>query len=763
MKLCFLIIKIIGIHFSNPIRVFGISIFISLIASIQSIAQLPGLNIKKAISPITVDGVMDEPDWSVADVATNFMQKFPFDSSYAKAQTEVRMTYDSRYIYVYATMYNTSGARKYVTPSLRRDYRGQSYDGFSVVLDTYRDKTNAFLFGINPFGVQREALITNGGNSQFSLSWDNKWTGVSKILDDRWVCEIAIPFKTLRYKKNLKSWNLNFYRIDSHKAEQSTWTPIPRAFAIISLAFNRELIWDKAPENPSRNISIIPYLAGRRISDFENKVPTDQKLSVGGDVKVGIGPSLNLDLTVNPDFSQVEVDQQVTNLSRFEIFYPEKRQFFLENADLFGDFGTQNIRPFFSRRIGVTRDASTGQNIQNQIYGGARLSGKIDKNWRIGLMSMQAAKEESVNLPSINYTVAAIQRKISTRSNVGLILINKEGCKNGNVTVNTDNTNNCNKLAGLEYNYGSRNNRWNGKVFYSHSFNKTKKDSAYSASVELSYTEPKIAFNIVAQTVGANFDPQVGYLPRARFSRIAPTFFYYWYPKSKLINNHGIGTDADITKNDIYGITDADYNLWYRINFQSTASFFLRVRQDYGLVFSEFDPTFPVLESEEKKLPFKSHYFWNSVILNFQSNERRKIVYSFQSRIGQYYNGHRVNLSGTLSYRLQPYAAISLDYSYDHISLPSNFNSVDLVIISPKFDITFSKSIFWTTYFQFNNQINNLNINSRLQWRFKPVSDLFLVYTENYFAENNSHGQFIYFGPSKIRAIVLKLTYWFNL
>ncbi len=738
-------------------------VLLSLLLAIAAHAQLPGLRIKKATGPILVDGQMNEPDWQQANVAGHFKQLFPFDSSYAQAQTEVRMTYDDKYIYLFAVMYNNDGARRYVTPSLRRDYRGPANDGFSLVLDTYKDKTNAFLFGVNPFGVQREGLLTNGGNDDLQLSWDNKWYSEAKILDDRWVCEMAIPFKTIRFKEKLDSWFVNFYRIDSHKAEQSTWSPIPRVYGPTALTFSRELIWDKSLDHPGGNISVIPYMAGHNINDFENNLPVDRAPSIGGDAKVAIGPALNLDLTVNPDFSQVEVDQQVTNLSRFEIFYPEKRQFFLENADLFGSFGYSNMRPFFSRRIGVTRDPSTGQNIENRIYGGARLSGKIDNNWRIGFLTMQAAKQESINLPSINYTVGVVQRKISTRSNIGLMLINKQAFHDTATKDFKILPNKYNRLIGIDYNLGSKDNRWNGKAFYHHSFDEQKKDSAFASTIALSYSKPKIQFDILAQAVGANFNPEVGYLPRARFNRIAPDFFYAWYPKSRIINNHGPGSDMDFIGNDLFGITDADYNLWYNVNFQNTAQFFIRVRQDYGLAYYAFDPTFPADLTIAKNLPYKSHYYWNSVIMNFQSNARKKFYYGFQTRLGQYYNGHRANIDGNFSYRLQPHAIISLDYSFNHISLPSGYNSVDLLVLSPKFDFTFSRKLFWTTYIQYNNQISNVNINSRLQWRFKPVSDLFIVYTDNYFAESNLHGDFFYVGQPKYRSIVLKLTYWINL
>jgi hypothetical protein len=324
-----------------------------LLCSSQLWAQSPGLNIKKTTERIVLDAEMNEAVWRDAEVANHFKQFFPFDSSYAQAQTEVRMTYDDNFIYLYAIMHSKS-ASTYVTPSLRRDFRGEANDSFVVQFDTFKDNTNSFQFGINPFGVQREGLVANGGStnaSDLSLNWDNKWYSEAKILDSSWVCEFAIPFKSLRYKHGLSSWNLNFYRINSANAERSTWAPIPRNFPLIALAFTRPLIWDKPLDKPGSNISLIPFVATRVNQNFEKGESQQQDYSIGGDAKVAIGPALNLDLTINPDFSQVEVDQQVTNLDRFEIFFPERRQFFLENADLFSDFGGDGMRPFFSRRI----------------------------------------------------------------------------------------------------------------------------------------------------------------------------------------------------------------------------------------------------------------------------------------------------------------------------------------------------------------------------------------------------------------------------
>jgi hypothetical protein len=255
----------------------------------------------------------------------------------------------------------------------------------------------------------------------------------------------------------------------------------------------------------------------------------------------------------------------------------------------------------------------------------------------------------------------------------------------------------------------------------------------------------------------------VGYAPRTRFKRAAPEMFYSFYPKSKIINSHGPGTDIDIVWNDLYGFTDWDANLWYNINFQNSAMFYVRIRRDYGKAFFAFDPTFPADTSTAVNLPAGSDYYFNSIIVNYQSNLRKKFAFGFTSRFGQYYNGERQNIDGFASYRIQPYAVLSMNFTYNRIRLPKPYNSADLVLLGPKFDLTFSRKLFLTTYFQYNNQINNLNINSRLQWRFKPASDLFLVYTDNYFAETSYSDQVFYIGQPKLRALTLKMTYWINL
>jgi len=742
-------------------------VFLRLFTSLLLLTSILGfsqssLTIRKATAPIVLDAQILEPDWQTAEIASRFKQYFPYDSSYANAQTEVRVTYDEQFIYIAAKMYNLGSRNSYVTPSLRRDYRGEANDGVTVVFDTFQDRTNGFLFGVNPYGVQREGLISNGGgtgSSDFTLNWDNKWHSEVKIYEDHWIAEMAIPFKTLRFKENLSSWNVNFYRIDSQYAERSTWSPIPRNFDIVNLAFNKELIWDKPLEKPGGNVSLIPYIAGNSQRNFEEGSPTTTKLQAGGDAKIGIGPALNLDLTVNPDFSQVEVDEQVTNLDRFEIFFPERRQFFLENADLFAAFGLEGTRPFFSRRIGVARDSSTGQNIQNTIYAGGRLSGKINNNTRIGILTMQAGEDKKINLPSTNYAVATIQQKVFARSNIGMILINKQAFQDSIGGEFTNNPTNYSRAAGLDFNLASKDNRWTGKAFYHHSFDEQKKDSAFAYGGFINYSTLKWNVNVLTRVVGANYNPEVGFVRRQDIQQLASTTWYNFYPAHGKIQSHGPGVDFDIVSNETYGLLDWDYNFLYRMRFKSTALWSLRLREEYTYLFDPFDPS----GTEGPQLAANTSYRNYVFVGSYTSDARKRFFFNIGTRAGGYFNGNRANFTGIITYRYQPWGSASLNFSYDGIRLPEPYNSSDLLLIGPRIDFTFSRKVFWTTFVQYNSQINNLNINSRFQWRFKPVSDLFIVYTDNYFAESFENGNVFYIGQPKNRALVIKLTYWLNL
>ena len=216
---------------------------------------------RKKVDEIKIDGILEEKTWQAAQKASNFIQNFPVDTLLSKAKTEVAVSYDDKYLYVSAKVYNSKKNQRYVTPSLKRDFRGESNDAVVVSIDPFMDRTNSFSFGINPFGVQREGLVVNGGtvSEDLSLSWDNKWLGESKIYEDFWTMEMAIPLNTLRFKNGSKKWLINFYRIDSYNAERSSWSRIPNQYAMISLGFSKPLEFEEPIEKKGANISLIPY------------------------------------------------------------------------------------------------------------------------------------------------------------------------------------------------------------------------------------------------------------------------------------------------------------------------------------------------------------------------------------------------------------------------------------------------------------------------------------------------------------------------
>ena len=744
------------------------------------------LSIKKAKGKITLDGILDEADWQIAEKSSPFWQSSPYDTTFSTSITETRWVFDDDNIYVSAKCYEKKD--KYVVLSLKRDFGPGTTDLFAVIIDPFADGQNAFSFAVSPFGVQREGLISNG--NVFSTDWDNKWFSVVKNYDDYWTVEMAIPFKTIRYKNtaaetnastgsvqqdNSIKWNINMLRFDQSRAqvERSTWSFLPRYSNGNNIAFSGKLIWETPPPKARTNISIIPYVLGSVNKDFLNKksqntAPRESlwEGGVGFDAKVAVSSSMNLDLTVNPDFAQVEVDKQVTNLSRFELFFPERRQFFLENADLFGNFGFDNINPLFTRRMGLATDKNNNT-VKVPIILGARLTGKLNKNWRVGLMDIQTGVHQDLKLPATNFLATAIQRKVFSRSLLSFIFVNKNNFDIDSSGKNTWNLqkNAYNRVVGLDYNLASADGKWQGKFFYHRSITAVAQSSNYNqpfaAAGNIAYTSNRFLFETGVETVGKGYNAEVGYVPRKNYYRFEPSFKYVFYPKSSIINSWGLGMDGDaFFSRDNHKTTDYDFSpLTLNISFRNTAKLnFIPLRWDFTRLGFDFDPT----NTEGKKLLAGTAYTYKRLTATYSSDTRKPFFVNFQGRVGEYFNGKIKSLQSTFSYRLQPYGVISLDVNYNKIDLPTGFNDRQLWLIGPKLDLSFTKDVFFTTFIQYNNQRNNVNLNARFQWRFAPVSDLFIVYTDNYFAVDDITNDYRAF-QVKNRGLVLKCTYWLNL
>lgn len=694
------------------------------------------LNIRKTNASIVIDGVGDELAWKNTDVAKDFFMVLPMDTGKAIEKSEIRMAYDDKNIYVLATFYN-SRSGKNIVKSLRRDFEFGKNDNFLLFLDPFNNQTTGFTFGSNAAGAQWDGTMFSGSN--VDLNWDTKW--VSKVVsdDEKWVFEMAVPFKSIRYEEGVKEWGINFSRLDLRASEKSSWTPIPRQFPTSSLAYSGVLVWDEAPSKTGTNVSIIPYALASVDSDLEGETTFNKK--VGGDVKVSLTSSLNLDLTVNPDFSQVEVDRQVTNLDRFELFFPEKRQFFLENGDLFASFGYPTIRPFFSRRIGLGVP----------INAGARVSGNLNDKWRLGLMDMQTAAVDETGRPSQNFGVLSLQRKVFSRSSIGLMIVNKESFRypQENDSI-MDLFPKFNRNIGVEYNLASSNNLWNGKAFVLKSFAPNKDGNGVTQAAHLEYKSRKWNWRIQEEYVEDSYTAEVGFVPRNGYINLRSFVGHLFFPKAGTILSHGPTLNTSYFFNESFKRTDNLSYLLYSFAFRNRSNLHFFISDDFVELLEPFDPTRLGIE----ELAAGTQHQWNAFGWMYESKPQSLFTYTFDSRFGGYYeNGNRTSLTSELGYRFQPFVSLSANLNYNRIKMPAPWNTNEFWLIGSELDVTFTNKLFFATLFQYNEQSKNFNLNSRFQWRYKPASDLFIVYTNNHLLPPFS---------GRTWSLTLKLNYWFN-
>ena len=720
-----------------------------IVFSLNAIAQNKKVNVSYITEEIKLDAVLNEASWYKKKPATDFWQYFPTDTLQAINQTEITMLFDDHNLYLGIKVY--SSGNNYIIPSLKRDFRAGGSDNITLLFDTYNDGSNAFLFGTNPDGVMREALVSGGGKELrgFTSSWDTKWESVTKQYDDYYISEWAIPMSAFKYKEGETRWRFNSYMFDTQSNERTTWIQIPQNQFIFNLAFMGDMVFEKPLGKSKAPISIIPYINTIAVNDYEENKEFFE-LKAGGDAKISISNSLNLDITVNPDFSQVEADQVVTNLTRFEVNLPEKRQFFIENSDLFADFGNSlDANPFFSRRIGIAKD-TTDTYIENDIIGGVRLSGKINTNFRVGLLNIQTKNDSENEIGGNNNTVLALQQKVFSRSNVSFLFINRQDTSNKDFIIAEEKYN---RVVGIDYNLANIDNSWNGKFYAHKSFTPNLDSKNYSTGTRLDYSSKKWRFRASGLYIGENFKSDLGFIRRTDIFKIDPKAEYLLFPKQGKINRHNFNVVPIIVWKPELNFQLADYNIIssWNAEFNNTSRISVSIFNRYIYLFDEFDPSF----SDGLSLAMNTDYTFSSIEFNLQTDTRKPFSFKIKPSMGQFFNGFKYTFDTEVNYRVQPKFLFSIRVRYDKIELPKPYSNNNIWLVSPKINITFTKSLYWSTLVQYSSLQENLGINSRLQWRFAPLSDLFLVYNDNYFTDSE-------FAP-RFRSINLKITYWLYL
>ena len=471
----------------------------------------------------------------------------------------------------------------------------------------------------------------------------------------------------------------------------------------------------------------------------------------GEHAKLAICDGMNLDLTVNPDFSNVEVDDVFTNLTRFELQLPEKRQFFIDNSDLFENYGNtfEEARPFFSRRIGLSKNKA-GDLIQNDILGGVRLSGKINQNWRLGFLNIQTAQDRANEIAANNNMMVALQRKTGKRSSLSAFWVNRQSFGNEPFLRENDTYN---RVMGLEYDLASADNKITGRFYVHKSFQPGDHQGNFSTQANLFYNLRKWVFIGDITYVDQDFRADLGFVPRTDIFKAGQAVKRIFYPSKGIFNTHELMVVVvNFWKPTLdYKKTDHFYRLSLETEFKNQATAYAYLINNHVFLNQPFDPS---KKSNAIPLPSGQGYNFTSLELKYESNRAPLFTYKLESTLGQFYNGTIKSFGVEFNYRIQPWVNFGLFFQYDGLRFPKPYSSADILLMTFKTEVTLSKRLFWNTLIQFSNQRDNLGINSRLQWRFAPLSDLYLVYNDNYFTKDDLRPKF--------RSINLKLTYWIN-
>lgn len=675
--------------------------------------------------PAKIDGKLNEPMWQKAQVFNDFNNYYPNDIGKADNKTEVRMYHDGMNLYIGVVYHDDTSENKIST--LKRDNHGDavvSSDAFGIVLDPFNKENNGYYFTLNAKNTQVDALVDfNGTDYNFNESWNAVWYSQTAVEGTKKIYEIEIPFKALNFDADNNTWGIQFFYRDFKTNLWMTYTDMSRNFFQFDLRFTEDVVIENLPKRNTSKFVLVPsvtYNFGRDVSNSTNE--STFKPSV--DAQYNITSSLRLDATINPDFSQVDVDQQVVNLTRFAINFPERRNFFLENSDLFNNLGTFGVNPFYSRIIGGT----------TAMQFGLKLSGNISPNTRIGILNAQTEKSDGKEAQ--NYAVIVGRQKLSRAFTATAYLVNRQ------LTDGFDFKNDYNRVFGLNLNYRSKNNVWSSQANYGKSFSNDINSGNNFFNIEAQYNTRETYAKAAFKTVGENFITDVGFTPRlhnydainnkvVRDSYLDSYFVFQktHYPtKSKTIDRFRyLSVVNDAFWNGKGELTEMSTvlgnSIWFKKNL---SSIYLDVTHNYFNLQYGFD----ILNNGNPIQPD----IYNTIDTKIGYDNRssnKNFYYGTEAFYGGYFNGKRSGFETIFGYRLLPFAQLNILYSLNHINL-KNLGKDTFHLGRFTGEVFFSNRLNWTTYLQYNTQLNNFNINSRLQWEYKPLSYIYFVVTDNF-------------------------------
>jgi hypothetical protein len=700
----------------------------SVYQSQAQIRQVPTGSATRASGPIRIDGQLDEDAWAAATVLSGFIQNAPREGAPASEHTEVRILFDDDALYVGARLFDRDPQGILVGEN-RRDASLEETDAFLILLDTYLDGQNGFVFGTTPAGIEYDGQVTRegqggatgqrmqrGSGGGFNLNWDGTWTVATSRDAEGWTAEFRIPFATLRYAAvGEQVWGLNLSRRIRRRNEESFWAPLPLQYDLFRVSMAGRLEGIEAPAG--RTVALTPYLltSGTRSYPQGNAGPAlgTTGWDVGGDAKIGLGPSLTLDLTFNTDFAQVEVDDQQLNLTRFNLFFPEKRPFFLENAGTFSAGSPQAVELFFSRRIGIE------QGMAVPIMAGSRLTGKIGGT-TLGLLTVRTESltgedfgtdaTPRIIAPGNQFSVGRALRELPGRSRVGAIAVSR---------LNTDDRDDYNLTFGVDGRLGlGENTTLDG--YAARTVTPGMEGDQHALSLSAAYADPTWRLNASIREVAEGFNPEVGFLPRSDYRFLSASILRrYRFPEISWFQE--LRPHASYREH--FGLDGFSETRWLHIDSHfefSNGSFF----QLPAVNFTREGLREPFRIARDVVVPAGTY---DNVEWGFAYNTNRSAPISVDGRIdiGGFYNGHRVGGALTLDSRLGEAFRLSARAQRYHVDLETGRFNTSLYSVQAAY--AFTPRIYLQSILQYNDQTQNVSGNLRLGWLNTAGTGLFIV------------------------------------
>lgn len=661
-----------------------------------------------------IDGVLDEQVWQAASVIRDFIQQEPNEGAPATESTEVRVLYDGGTLYLGVEAFD-SNPDGIIATELRRDGdRILEEDNFQIILDTFMDSRSAYMFVISPAGAQLDQQVSDEGGrdrrasvSAVNRDWDGVWSVSARPTPEGWIAEVAIPMVTLRFpESDPQSWGINLMRNISRKNEQSFWAPIPKPFGLTRVSLAGSLT-DLESLNRGRDLRIKPFVTGGGRRQLQSGINDNSaEGDFGVDVKYGITAGLNLDVTVNTDFAQAEVDNEQVNLTRFALFFPEKREFFLENSGQFA-VGTVNSTGriaslFFSRRIGISDSRE-----QVPILGGARLTGKIGQN-NIAIMDLQT--DDLGDVPGENFLVARYSRDLFGQSQIGGLLINKEARRGGRY----------NRTYAADMNL-SITPSLTVDGFLAGTSSPGISDEEMAGHIRVGWLDQSWRIYSEYTDLGDNFNPEVGFVPRVGIKRSKFHFEGNPRPQKWGIRMMEPMWNVEYLTDQTGRLVTRRFHHMVRTVFDSGASFNIM----YNRWFERLDEPFRV--TSDVAVDPGDYQFWD-MTLQFSSNPSRRLFSSVSYGPQTFYDGDRTDASVQVGLRVTDQLATSARFSRSDVKLPAGDFVAD--IGSLQVDYAFSPRMSLRSITQYNSAADQWSTSARFRYIYRPGSDIYIVYDE---------------------------------